>query len=251
MQHVRMVVTHPSSTSFLPVSSLPKGGAVAWLWPLDEADLGALFSALDAAHEQMTVYLKEDIPERYHHQFNRRIAPILVTAESGWYIQRDEDSNVIQGQHGFDPCDQPVCNPLFLAGGPAFKNAVRAPSVRHIDIYALVCDVLGLQPAPNNGTLATIDFIMECPNVSGRDACISACAPGDTECPETCERRCPTGDQDGDDGLTSGEVAGVVVGSVVGVAIIAGGVMTVGSRKGEPSDLEEKLTQARCSGSRT
>ena len=189
----------------------------------------------------MRVYLKEDIPERYHHQKNRRIAPILAVAESGWYILRDENSNAIAGTHGFEPCNQAACSPLFLAGGPAFKNGTRTPEVRHIDIYELVCDILNLRPSPNNGTLAAIDFIMECPGASGQSACIAACPVEDSECVPTCRRRCPADSNDGS--LSGGEIAGIVVGCVVGATLVVFAAMAVASsKKGTTSELEEKLT---------
>lgn len=34
----------------------------------------------------MNVYLKEDIPARFHYQHNDRIQPIILVADEGWTI---------------------------------------------------------------------------------------------------------------------------------------------------------------------
>jgi hypothetical protein len=39
----------------------------------------------------------------------------------------------------------------FIANGPAFRHGVVIPSFENIHIYNLLCAVLGLKPAPNDG----------------------------------------------------------------------------------------------------
>jgi hypothetical protein len=40
---------------------------------------------------------------------------------------------------------------LFVASGPAFKRGLEIPKVENIHIYNLLCAVLGIKPAPNDG----------------------------------------------------------------------------------------------------
>ena len=40
---------------------------------------------------------------------------------------------------------------LFLAHGPAFKRGVELPAVENLHLYHLLCAVLGVKPAPNDG----------------------------------------------------------------------------------------------------
>jgi hypothetical protein len=48
----------------------------------------------------------------------------------------------------------PSMRPIFAAAGPAFMAAPHpAPAVRNVDVYPLLCALLGVRPAPNNGTL--------------------------------------------------------------------------------------------------
>ena len=39
-----------------------------------------------------------------------------------------------------------------LASGPAFKKAVKIEPIANTQVYNIVCHVLSLDPAPNNGT---------------------------------------------------------------------------------------------------
>jgi hypothetical protein len=39
----------------------------------------------------------------------------------------------------------------FMAHGPAFRRGVVLPPFDNIEVYNLLCAVLGLRPAPNDG----------------------------------------------------------------------------------------------------
>lgn len=46
--------------------------------------------------------------------------------------------------------------PIFIAHGPAFKKSYKAEVFNNVDIYPLMCFILGIQPAFNNGTLENV-----------------------------------------------------------------------------------------------
>jgi hypothetical protein len=46
--------------------------------------------------------------------------------------------------------------PIFIAHGPAFKQNYTIPSFNNVDIYPLMCFILGIQPAANNGSLENV-----------------------------------------------------------------------------------------------
>ena len=49
---------------------------------------------------------------------------------------------------------------LFIASGPAFRSGLVVPAFENIHIYELICTILGVQPASNDGTLeATKSFL--------------------------------------------------------------------------------------------
>ncbi|KAK9411029.1 bis5'-adenosyl-triphosphatase ENPP4-like [Crotalus adamanteus] len=49
----------------------------------------------------MKVYLKEEIPERYHYHHNKRIQPIILVADEGWTIVQNGSLPRL-GDHGYD-----------------------------------------------------------------------------------------------------------------------------------------------------
>ena len=46
--------------------------------------------------------------------------------------------------------------PIFIAHGPAFKKKYKAEVFNSVDIYPLMCFILGIQPAYNNGSLEDV-----------------------------------------------------------------------------------------------
>ncbi|KAL9026160.1 MAG: hypothetical protein Q9196_005135 [Gyalolechia fulgens] len=134
-----------------------KPGDVQWLYEklLEEAD----------NNEHFDVYVKETMPERYHFSNNDRIAPLWIIPQTGWAIVRKEDFDVKEakaegkvyhpkGLHGYDH-ENPLMRSIFIARGPAFPHEPnsRLEVFQNIEVYNIVCDSLGIEPKPNNGTL--------------------------------------------------------------------------------------------------
>lgn len=57
---------------------------------LFEGKLDEVYEALNHAHPNMTVYKKEQIPERLHYKHNSKIQPILAVADKGWEIVQNK-----------------------------------------------------------------------------------------------------------------------------------------------------------------
>ena len=51
--------------------------------------------------------------------------------------------------------------PVFMAHGPAIKKSHKIASFKNVDIYPLICLILGVDPAPNNGTIENIVDMLE------------------------------------------------------------------------------------------
>lgn len=56
------------------------------------------------------------------------------------------------GDHGYDNAF-PSMHPFLAAHGPAFRKGYRLKTMNTVDIYPMMCHILGLTPQPNNGTL--------------------------------------------------------------------------------------------------
>ena len=105
------------------------------LRPKDPIDLRGLYDRLlveSQSSGNFEVYLKENMPERYHFSNNDRIAPLWVIPNTGWAIVHKEDFDVKEakakgetyspkGLHGYDH-EHPLMRAIFVARGPAFPH---------------------------------------------------------------------------------------------------------------------------------
>lgn len=104
---------------------------------------------------QVEVYLREEIPERLHYRDNPRIPPIVFIAADHWNVESKVGwakiaGTLNRGNHGWDPAT-PNMGALFVAAGPAFRAHAAIGEVENIHLYTLLCRMLGIQPAPNDG----------------------------------------------------------------------------------------------------
>ena len=58
--------------------------------------------------------------------------------------------------HGQDP-DHPDMHSIFYAAGPALAVGRSLEPVHQVDLYNLMCWLLGLEPAPNDGEPSRIE----------------------------------------------------------------------------------------------
>ncbi|KAJ9612803.1 uncharacterized protein PV06_08436 [Exophiala oligosperma] len=144
-------------------------------WPLrgmrlkdPDRDVPILYEQLSkeaAKAGSFEVYTLETMPERYHFSNNDRIAPLWVVPKTGWAIVEKSDFDVAEaletgqeyepkGLHGYDH-EHPLMRAIFVARGPAFphKPNSRLAPFQNTEVYNIVCDSLGIEPHPNNGTL--------------------------------------------------------------------------------------------------
>lgn len=130
---------------------------VAAILPLQEKN--SVYSLLKNCSRHMTVYLKEDIPDRYHYKHNSRIQPIILVADEGWTIVQNASSKIPLGNHGYDN-SLPSMHPFLAAYGPAFHKNSKMGSMNSVDLYPLMCHILDLKPEPNNGTLSNVRCLL-------------------------------------------------------------------------------------------
>jgi len=50
---------------------------------------------------------------------------------------------------------------IFYAEGPAFKVGYKSPTFENVNIYPLICYILGIKPAPNDGKLENIKALLK------------------------------------------------------------------------------------------
>ncbi|KAJ8302299.1 hypothetical protein KUTeg_021286 [Tegillarca granosa] len=70
-----------------------------------------------------------------------------------------KDSGPLVGFHGYDNLDQEM-GAIFVGIGPDFKVNYGAKPFANVNLYQLMCHLLGLTPAPNNGTWSTVSDML-------------------------------------------------------------------------------------------
>ncbi|XP_045195112.2 ectonucleotide pyrophosphatase/phosphodiesterase family member 5-like [Mercenaria mercenaria] len=101
-----------------------------------------------------------------HYNSSDRIAPVVITgSEEGVTIypteaDRDFHTTGLVGVHGYNPHLVPDMRPFFVAMGPTFKKDYVSEHFNSVDIYPLMCSILGIEPAPNNGSFGNVKGIL-------------------------------------------------------------------------------------------
>ena len=106
----------------------------------------------------LSVWKKEEIPAYLHYNTSKRIGDIIAAPDTGWQFQ--DVPRTGKGAHGFDPKDVDM-HATFRAVGPAFKQGYIARQFENVDIYPLLCHLMGIQPAPNDGNFDRIKHILK------------------------------------------------------------------------------------------
>ncbi|RWS09331.1 ectonucleotide pyrophosphatase/phosphodiesterase family member 5-like protein, partial [Dinothrombium tinctorium] len=141
------------------VEMVPQYGPVGSVLPkLGKLDI--VYQKLKNAHPNMTVYLKPDIPERFHYRNNPRIMPIVAIADEGFVIQKDHRKPKKIGWHGYDNKYLSM-HPIFFAQGPSFKTNYQVKPFDAVNLYSLFCNLLKINPAPNNGSLTSVQDMLK------------------------------------------------------------------------------------------
>jgi predicted AlkP superfamily pyrophosphatase or phosphodiesterase len=104
---------------------------------------------------------KNEIPERLQYRDSPRIAPIVCSADEGWFMTSREryeeqkkraDFERLKGAHGYDNKYESM-RAIFVGHGKAFKKKKVVEAFDNIHVYELMCKILGLTPAKNDGEL--------------------------------------------------------------------------------------------------
>lgn len=134
---------------------------VAMIRP-DQGKTGEVYRRLKENEENYRVYLKEDLPDRYHFKNHYRIPDIIMIADLGYTItthQFLDERGLITATHGFDN-RLPEMHAFFLAKGPDFQQGLEINVIESIHLYELMVNILKLQPAANDGSINKIRHVL-------------------------------------------------------------------------------------------
>lgn len=104
---------------------------------------------------------KNEIPTRFHYNDGPRVAPIICSADDGGILtsrvrladmKNRTSFNKPSGAHGYDNQLESM-RAMFVGRGPRFKKGLLAEPFPNVDVYELMCKILRLKPAKNDGDL--------------------------------------------------------------------------------------------------
>ena len=109
---------------------------------------------------QVRAFRSVDLPAHFAMKPGPRVAPVWVLPDEGWHIapratverlrRKYAEKGYLAGDHGYDPKIGSM-HGILIAEGPAFRPGLVADAASAVHVYPLLCAMLGVQPAPNDG----------------------------------------------------------------------------------------------------
>lgn len=117
----------------------------------------AIYQSLTDQHPKWQVYRKGELPVDWHFNDHHRITPLMALADLGWSITtrsywESHPGAFTGGNHGYDHMEAAMGG-IFMASGPQFLEGVTMEAVESIHLYELMCFLLDIEPAANDGDL--------------------------------------------------------------------------------------------------
>lgn len=178
-----MIVSDHGMAAVTPQNTIPldqlfdtKQAALV-LWTPEIVSIFPKPGKLDSIYRQLQqqlpahakVYKKAELPARWYFQDSNRIAPLIVVPEAGWRLMQqkrqqqwlaEHSAGQISGSHGYDN-QHPTMQAIFIGQGPSFAAGRTIPAFANIQLYNLMCRILGITPATNDGDPAWVGQMLE------------------------------------------------------------------------------------------
>lgn len=136
---------------------------VAMMNPADGESVDNLVEILSRPDEPWQIWRKEEIPDRFRFGSHVRVPEIVMLADPGYmFTSRPffRRNGLIKATHGYD-AEHPEMHGILMASGPAFRRGAKTESIESIHLYALICHLLGVEPAPNEGRLDAVEELLQ------------------------------------------------------------------------------------------
>jgi predicted AlkP superfamily pyrophosphatase or phosphodiesterase len=147
------------SNHFVPIKSRLKDSWVKALEGSLPCNIFATEGCADSIYQALKhldhakVWKRKEVPAYLHYGSNPREGDVVVLPDLGYVVV--EGTFEPGGNHGFDPTLQDM-HAVFRAVGPDLKH-VHIPYINNVDVYPLLCKLLGIKPAPCDGSLKGVE----------------------------------------------------------------------------------------------
>ena len=131
----------------------------------DKTKISQVYQELKENAKNYAVYLRKDIPKKWHYNLPTRTGDILVVAHPPYLIggnqaEKKMEKEKTRGQHGYDPFAYKNMHAIFYAWGVNIKENYTIPTFEIVHIYPFVAHLLGLEsPKDIDGKLSVLKKI--------------------------------------------------------------------------------------------
>jgi predicted AlkP superfamily pyrophosphatase or phosphodiesterase len=108
----------------------------------------------------VTVWKHGEVPDSLHYGTNPRTLDFILVADSAWQFTLTDKIPRSSGAHGYNPYNTDM-HAIFYAKGPAFKSGYLHPTFENINLYPLICQILGIKPAPVDGHIRNVKGMLK------------------------------------------------------------------------------------------
>ena len=130
-----------------------------------EGSVDTVYQALSRI-PHLNVYRHGEVPDSLDYGTSDRTGDLIVVPDLGWQFNFAPSRSL--GAHGFAPQEADMLV-AFRAVGPDFKKGYEAvpyqagkrAAFRNVDLYPMLCKLLGVKPAPVDGDLNRIKQILK------------------------------------------------------------------------------------------
>jgi alkaline phosphatase D len=99
---------------------------------------------------EVEVWRKSEVPAHLHFRDNARIGDLIITPKDTSIVQVLTEGETavpdLHGMHGYDPRKYKEMRGILIGVGPAFRTGVQTPPAETVDVFVLLCRLLGIEP---------------------------------------------------------------------------------------------------------
>ncbi len=137
-----------------------QGNAVFAGFHGEASAVDSLYQALALAHPHLSVYREAQFPEWFHQDHPQRSPDLILMPDNGWLVsKRAVPFNGPAANHGYSPQERDM-HAAFIASGPAFASNLVVEPFEVVQLYNLMCRLLGITPAANDGQAEALEHIL-------------------------------------------------------------------------------------------
>jgi len=101
---------------------------------------------------EVTVYRKAETPAHWFYRDSLRVGDLVIVPKTPSIVYAvppgDPEAKPVpplKGMHGYDPQKYPEMRGMLIGVGPAFRAGKSIPTMNNVDVFALLCRLLGLK----------------------------------------------------------------------------------------------------------